>query len=113
MEKGARMAEFLKDRPGLLDSIPASFCLTDIHTRILYVNQQAELFFGYTREELEGQRLRALFLEEDLIYFLPNIVFLALYKKGFDGEALLRQKDGSKIFVHLTATSFKEGERFS
>jgi PAS domain S-box-containing protein len=109
MEKGANMAEILKDRPRLLDSIPASFCLTDIHTRILYVNQQAELFFGYTREELEGQRLRALFLEEDLIYFLPNIVFLALYKKGFDGEALLRQKDGSKIFVHLTASSFKEG----
>lgn len=109
MEKGEIMAEILKDRPRLLDSIPASFCLTDIHTRILYVNQQAELFFGYTREELEGGRLRVLFLEEDLIYFLPNIVFLALYKKGFEGEALLRQKDGSKIFVHLTASSFKEG----
>ncbi len=103
------MAEILKDRPKILDSIPASFCLTDIHTRILYVNQQAELFFGYTREELEGERLRLLFLDEDLIYFLPNIVFLALYKSGFEGEVLLRQKDGSKIFVHLSASSFKEG----
>jgi PAS domain S-box-containing protein len=103
------MAEILKDKPRLLDSIPASFCLTDIHTRILYVNQQAELFFGYTREALEGERLRILFLEEDLIYFLPNIVFLTLYKNGFEGEVLLRQKNGTKIFVHLSTSSFKEG----
>ncbi len=103
------MAEILKDRPKVLDSIPASFCLTDIHTRILYVNQQAELFFGYTREELEGERLRILFLEEDLIYFFPNIVFLTRYKNGFEGEVLLKQKDGAKIFVHLSTSSFKEG----
>lgn len=103
------MAEILKDRPKLLDSIPASFCLTDIHTRILYVNQQAEFFFGYKREELEGERLRILFLEEDLIYLLPNIVFLTSYKNGFEGEVLLRQKNGTKIFVHLSTSSFKEG----
>jgi PAS domain S-box-containing protein len=106
---GAIMAEILKERPKLLDSIPVSFCLTDIHTRILYVNQQAELFFGYTREELEGERLRILFLEEDLIYFLPNIVFLSRFKNGFEGEVLLKQKDGTKIFVHLSTSSFKEG----
>lgn len=103
------MAENLQERPRLLDSIPASFILTDIHTRILYVNQQAELFFGCAREELEGQRLRILFLEEDLIYFLPNIVFLTRYKNGFEGEVLLRRRDGVKIFVHLSTSSFKEG----
>jgi PAS domain S-box-containing protein len=103
------MAETLKGRPKLLDSIPASFILTDIHTRILYVNQQAELFFGYAKEELEGERLRFLFLEEDLLFFLPNIVFLTRYKNGFEGEVLLRQKDATKIFVHLSTSSFKEG----
>jgi len=103
------MAETLKTRPKLLDSIPASFILTDTHTRILYVNQQAELFFGYAKEELEGERLRILFLDEDLLYFLPNIVFLTTYKNGFEGEVLLRQKGGMKIFVHLSTSSFKEG----
>ena len=103
------MAETLKTRPKLLDSIPASFILTDTHTRILYVNQQAELFFGYAKEELEGERLRILFLDEDLLYFLPNIVFLTAYKNGFEGEVLLRQKGGMKIFVHLSTSSFKEG----
>jgi PAS domain S-box-containing protein len=103
------MAATLKTRPKLLDSIPASFILTDIHTRILYVNQQAELFFGYRKDELEGERLRVLFLEEDLLHFLPNIVFLTTDKNGFEGEVLLRQKDGTKIFVHLSTSSFKEG----
>jgi len=52
-------------------------------------------------------------LEEDLTYFLPNIIYLSLYKDGFEGEALLRQKNGEKVFVHLYTTSFKEeGEVF-
>jgi signal transduction histidine kinase len=57
--------------------------------------------------------MRLLFLEEDLTYFLPNIIYLSLYKNGFEGEALLRQKNGAKVFVHLYTTSFKdEGEVF-
>jgi PAS domain S-box-containing protein len=103
------MADMLKGKPKVLDSIPASFILTDIHTRILYVNQQAEVFFGYTQEELEGQHLRILFLEDDLLYFLPNIVFLTRYKNGFEGEVLLKQKDGTRIFVHLSTSCFREG----
>jgi len=103
------MTDMLKGKPKVLDSIPASFILTDTHTRILYVNQQAEVFFGYTQEELEGQRLRILFLEDDLLYFLPNIVFLTRYKNGFEGEILLKQKDGTKIFVHLSTSCFREG----
>lgn len=104
------MDEILKSRQNLFDSIQAAFLLTDTHSKILYTNRQAESFFGYQREELEGQRVRILFLEEDLIYFLPNILFLTLYKNGFEGEALLRQKDGKKIFAHLFTGSFKEEE---
>jgi PAS domain S-box-containing protein len=100
----------LKSNFTLFDSIQTAFLLTDTHSKILYANRQAESFFGYQHEELEGKRIRILFLEEDLIYFLPNILFLSLYKNGFGGEALLRQKDGKKIFVHLFAGSFREEE---
>lgn len=107
------MAEPLKSRHPLLDLIQVAFLLTDIHSKILYTNRYAEQLFGYTREEMEGQRLRLLFFEEDLKYFLPNIVYLAIYKAGFEGDGLLRQKDGKGIFVHLSATSFQEkGETF-
>lgn len=107
------MVEILKSRSYLLDSIPVALLLTDVHSKILFASRQTASIFGYEKKEIEGQRIRALFLEEDLIYFLPNIIYLTLYKEGFAGEALLRQKDGSKIFVFISTTSFKEnGEVF-
>jgi len=103
------MGEVLKRSHNLLDAVPATFLFTDVHSRILYANWQTENFFGYSRDEMEGERIRILFLDEDLIHFLPNIIYLTRYKGGFDGEALLRRKDGTKIFVHLFTTAFSEG----
>ena len=102
------MVEILKARPSLIDSIQAALIVTDVHSKILFFNRYTEHLFGYKREEIEGQHLRVLFLEEDLIYFFPNILYLTLYQNGFEGEALLRQKDGKKIFVQISTASFKE-----
>ncbi len=102
------MIDILKDTHHILDFIQEGFIITDIHSKIIYTNHYTERLFGYSREELKGQRIRILFLEEDLTYFLPNIVYLSLYKNGFEGEALLKQKDGRKIFIHLSTASFKE-----
>jgi len=104
------MVEILKARQLLFDSIQTAFVITDIHSKILYANQLVESFFEHRPKDLEGRRIRVLFLEEDLIYFLPNILYLTLYKKGFDGEVLMKRKDGKRIFVHLLSASFKEGE---
>ena len=107
------MVNSLRGRNNLLDSVQIGFLLTDPHSRILYANRQAEALFGYRRRGLEGQRIRVLFLHEDLTYLLPNIVYLTLYQNGFTGEALLKQKDGIKVFVEISTTSFKEeGEVF-
>ncbi len=107
------MNETLKSRLHFLDLVQVAFILTDAHSKIVYANRYTERLFGYSREEIEGERIRMLFLEEDLTYFLPNIIYLTLYKKGFEGEALLRQKNGAKIFVHLYTATFKEeGEVF-
>jgi PAS domain S-box-containing protein len=103
------MVEILKSRHPFLDLVQVAFILTDAHSKILYANRYTKHLFGYGREEIEGERIRVLFLEEDLTYFLPNIIYLSLYKNGFEGEALLRQKDGTKVFVHLYTTTFNEG----
>jgi PAS domain S-box-containing protein len=103
------MAETPKSRHPFLDFIQAAFVLTDVHGRILYTNRYTEHLFGYTREDLDGQRIRTFFFTEDLKYFLPNIVYLAIDKAGFEGDGLLRQKNGKGIFIHLSAASFKEG----
>ncbi len=107
------MIEILKSRHHFLDLVQVAFILTDAHSKIVYTNRYTERLLGHSREEMEGKRIRMLFLEEDLTYFLPNIIYLTLYKNGFEGEALLRQKNGEKIFVHLYTTTFKEeGEVF-
>ena len=62
---------------------------------------------------MEGQRIRTLFLDEDLTYLLPNIIYLTLYQNGFIGEALLKQKEGTRVFVEISTSSMKEeGEVF-
>jgi len=104
------MVEILKVRQLLFDSIQTAFVITDTHSKILYANHLVESFFGHRPKDLEGQRMRVLFLEEDLIYFLPNILYLTLYKRGFDGEILMKRKDGKRIFIHLLSASFKEGD---
>jgi len=107
------MFDLYKSRHSFLDLIQMGFLLTDIHSKIIYTNRYTESLFGYTKEELEGQRLRLLFFEDDLIYLLPNIIYLTLYKEGFEGDGLLRQKDGKGIFIHLSSSSFQEeGETF-
>ncbi len=107
------MVEITKNRQDLLDLIQVAFIITDVHLKVVYSNLRTERLLGYARGEIEGQRIRVLFWEEDLTYFLPNIVYFTLYKNGFEGEALLRQKDGTKIFVDISTASFKEeGEVF-
>jgi PAS domain S-box-containing protein len=112
MESGAG-SQILRMRHHLLDSIQVALVLTDVHSKVLYANRQVESLFGYDRKEVEGQRIRVLFLDDDLLYFLPNILYMTLYQEGFDGEALLRTKDGANVFVRLVTSLFKEeGETF-
>ena len=107
------MVEITKNRHDLLDLIQVAFIITDVHLKVVYSNLFTERVFGYPRSEIEGQRMSVLFLKDDLTYFLPNIVYFTLYKNGFEGEALLRQKNGTKIFVYISTASFEEdGEVF-
>jgi len=104
------MADIQRMIHDLLDLIPLAVLVTDAHAKVLYANQHTESLFGYKKPEIEGQGIRKLFLEDDLLFFLPNILYLTLYRYGFDGEALLQRKDGSKIMVRLFTTTFKEEE---
>ena len=107
------MVDIQRTRQDLLDLVPIAILITDTHSKVLFANQPTESLFGYKKSEIEGQRIRKLFLEDDLVFFLPNILYLTLDGISFDGEALLQRKDGSKIIVRLFTKTFKEeGETF-
>ena len=107
------MVDIQKTRQDLLNLVPIAILVTDSHSKVLYANQHTESLFGYKKSEIEGQQIKNLFLEDDLVFFLPNILYLTLYRSGFDGEVLLQRKDGSTIIVRLFTTTFKEeGETF-
>jgi PAS domain S-box-containing protein len=107
------MVDIQRTRHDLLNLVPIAFLITDTHSKVLYANHHTESLFGYKKSEIEGQRIRKLFLGDDLVFFLPNILYLTLYRNSFDGEVLLQGKDGSKIIVRLFTTTFKEeGETF-
>ena len=76
------MVEIKKSRHDLLDLIQVAFIITEVHLKVVYSNLCTERLFGYARGEIEGQRIRVLFLEDDLTYFLPNIIYFTLHKNG-------------------------------
>lgn len=101
------------DRYFFLDLLHFAVILTDAHSNILFANRYSEILLGYEKKDMQGQRIRIFFFNEDLLYLLPNIIYLTLYQNGFEGEILLRQRDGKKVFVNLSTSSFKEdGETF-
>jgi PAS domain S-box-containing protein len=108
MEKELPMTDIQRTKHDFLNLVPIAILVTDTHSKVLYANQHTESLFGYKKSEIEGQRIRKLFLEDDLVFFLPNIFYLTLYRRGFDGEVLLQRKDRSKIIVRLFTTTFKE-----
>jgi len=93
----------------IIDVINDAIILTDRSGKILLFNHTAEEFFGYPEEEVLGQDLGIVFLEDDQIYFLPNILKSTLRYGTYQGEILLCKKDYGRIFGYL-ATSLYRGE---
>ena len=92
--------------PKLLDELFASIqhalILTNPNGQILLVNHVVESVLGYQPDELEFGELSLLFTPEDMTCLYPNLLYMAGKNRRFEGEAMLRRKDGSRFFAFLT-----------
>jgi PAS domain S-box-containing protein len=91
---------------GLVDAAPEAIVVTDAAGRILLVNRQAELLFGYTREELQDQAV-------EILIPTPHHAVHAQHRRRYTadpytrpmgvGRALQgRRKDGSTFPVEVS-----------
>ena len=92
----------------LVEVIKTGIVLTDTDGRIRFANDLATKLLAYSREELKDKPIQTLFMSDDIGIFLPNIMKLTVEKAGFEGEALLRRRDGTTFFVSLATTLYKE-----
>ncbi len=98
--------------PGLINNLveilKTGILLTDNRGWIRFTNHLANILLGYPQDYLNGKSIEALFLPEDARVFLPNILKLTRDNTGFDGEVLLRKKDGTTIFVNCSTALYKD-----
>ena len=98
--------------PGLISNLveilKTGILLTDNQGWIRFTNHLANVLLGYPQDYLNGKSIETLFLPEDTRVFLPNILKLTRDNTGFDGEVLLRKKDGNSIFVNCSTALYKD-----
>jgi PAS domain S-box-containing protein len=97
---------------GLINSLArilkTGILLTDTRGYILFTNHLATEILGYPKDSLNQKSIEALFLPEDTQIFLPNILTMTRDNTPFEGEVLLRKKDGDSFFVNLSTAFYKE-----
>lgn len=94
---------------GVMDLIADAIIITDTSGTIGYLNKKARELFGYDEKASLGKPIGMLFLPDDLIHFLPNILSKTQVEGGYEGENLLRDKDNTRVYVRM-ATSLYGGD---
>jgi PAS domain S-box-containing protein len=98
--------------PGLISNLvevlKTGILLTDNQGWIRFANHLANGLLGYPQDYLNGKSIETLFLPDDARVFLPNILRLTRDNSGFDGEVLLKKKDGDSIFVNCSTALYKD-----
>jgi PAS domain S-box-containing protein len=95
----------LTDR--LVEAVKTGIILTNGKGEILFNNRLALDLLGYSDDSLIGKSVEELFLSDDAIFFLPNIMKLNAAGVGFEGEALLRRSNGTTFFVNLSTALYR------
>jgi len=83
----------------ILSSIQAAVVLADVEGQILFANSAVKRVLGFTAAELQGKKFSVFFTPEDLKCLYPNLLYMARKKDPFEGELMLKRKNGSRFFA--------------
>ncbi|MFL5695028.1 MAG: PAS domain S-box protein [Ktedonobacteraceae bacterium] len=93
----------------ILHNVTNSIVVTDLEGRILYCNEEAQHIFGYSAQELLGQKPALLYPNRDEMQLAPNLQAILNGKDSFS-EWLGQRKDGTQVWVEIKTTILRNSK---
>lgn len=94
----------------VLQNMHDSIIVTDIDSKIVYVNRATEELFGYSREEMIGQNPGIVNAEPNAEEIQELILKTLLNVGKWEGQLLNRKKNGDLFTVEIRICSLKDSE---
>ncbi|MDP3445139.1 MAG: PAS domain-containing protein, partial [Ignavibacteria bacterium] len=86
-----------------LKSLNDCVSITDIHDKIIYVNDSFLNTYGYSKEELIGENIRIV-RKKDAIEEISENILPATILSGWHGEIVNCKKDGTEFHVEISTS---------
>jgi PAS domain S-box-containing protein len=94
----------------LLEQVQAAVIATDLRGRVTHWNEYAERLYGWSREETLGRDVRELTVGPGQIAVTEEIVRKVGAGETWEGEFVVRRKDGSRFLAHVTDSLIRDAE---
>jgi PAS domain S-box-containing protein len=92
----------------LLEQVQAAVIATDLRGRVTHWNEYAERLYGWSREETLGRDVTELTVGPDQVAGAEEIVRKVGAGETWEGEFVLRRRDGSRFLAHVTASLIRD-----
>jgi len=99
-----RAEEEIRFRSRLLDTVGAAIIAVDLDNRVVYWNQAAEEFYGWSADEVTGRSAQELWIPEDQQEQAAEIMAELWTGKSLSGEFVVQRKDGTTFPASVTVT---------
>jgi PAS domain S-box-containing protein len=103
-------ADWMFLQPSVLDELHDAVISTDLEGVITGCNRAAHEIYGWTCEELVGQKIIDFYSEEDKCVFSEQVLPSVMATGSFRGEVRNRTRAGDYIFVHLAVMLLRDAD---
>jgi PAS domain S-box-containing protein len=94
----------------LLEQVQAAVIATDLRGRVTHWNEYAERLYGWSREEALGRDIRELTVGPGQVAGAKEILRRVRAGETWEGEFVVRRKDGSRFLAHVTDSLIRDTE---
>jgi PAS domain S-box-containing protein len=95
----------------LLEQVQAAVIATDMRGVVTHWNEYAERLYGWTREEALGRNIAELTISPEGLELAEEIMEWVRSGEAWEGEFVVRRKDGSEFLAYVTDSLILDPER--